>query len=43
LFQFEEAWAAIVLASMFGILLYVGITVIERQVIPWHVSVRSRS
>lgn len=43
LFQFEEAWAAIVLASMFGILLYVAITVIERQVIPWHVSVRSRS
>ena len=43
LFQFEEAWAAIVLASAFGIMLYLAIVAIERKVIPWHVSVRSAS
>jgi NitT/TauT family transport system permease protein len=40
LFQFEEAWAAIVIASAFGILLYALIVLIERRVMPWHVSVR---
>lgn len=40
LFQFEEAWAAIVLASAFGIALYGIILLIERRVMPWHVSVR---
>lgn len=40
LFQFEEAWAAIVLASAFGVALYALIVVIERRVMPWHVSVR---
>lgn len=42
LFQFEEAWSAIVLASAFGVALFVVIGVIERRVMPWHVSVRSR-
>jgi NitT/TauT family transport system permease protein len=41
LFQFEEAWAAIVLASAFGIALYLAITFVERRAMPWHVSVRS--
>jgi NitT/TauT family transport system permease protein len=41
LFQFEEAWAAIVLASAFGIALYLSISWIERKVIPWHASMRS--
>ena len=41
LFQFEEAWTAIVLASAFGVLLYVAIGIVERRVMPWHVSVRS--
>jgi len=41
LLQFEEAWAAIVLASLFGIALYNIVVLIERRVIPWHVSVRS--
>jgi NitT/TauT family transport system permease protein len=41
LFQFEEAWAAIVLASAFGIALYLAISLIERRVIPWHASMRS--
>lgn len=40
LFQFEEAWAAIVLASVFGIGLYLLIVFVERRAIPWHVSVR---
>ena len=40
LFQFEEAWAAIVLASAFGILLYLLVSWAERRAIPWHVSVR---
>lgn len=41
LFQFEEAWSAIVLASVFGVVLFVVIGLVERQVMPWHVSVRS--
>ena len=41
LLQFEEAWAAIVLASLFGIALYNIVVLIERRVIPWHVSVRN--
>lgn len=40
LLQFEEAWAAIVLASAFGILLYAAVSWVERRAIPWHVSVR---
>lgn len=42
LFQFEEAWAAIVVASAFGIALYALIAAIERRVIPWHASMRAR-
>ncbi len=41
LFQFEKAWSAIVLASLFGILLYLLIVLVEKWVIPWHVSLRS--
>ncbi len=41
LLQFEEAWAAIVLASVFGIALYGIVVQVERRAIPWHVSVRS--
>ena len=41
LLQFEEAWAAIVLASVFGIALYNIVAWIERRTIPWHISVRS--
>jgi NitT/TauT family transport system permease protein len=40
LFQFPDAWAAIVLASCFGIALYVGVVLLERRLMPWHVSVR---
>jgi NitT/TauT family transport system permease protein len=42
LFQFEEAWSAIVLASAFGIMLFVVIGLVEKRVMPWHVSVRGR-
>jgi len=42
LFQFEEAWSAIVLASAFGVLLFVVIGLVEKRVMPWHVSVRTR-
>lgn len=41
LFQFEEAWSAIVLASAFGIAMFVAIGIAERKIMPWHVSVRS--
>lgn len=41
LFQFEEAWSAIVLASAFGIGMYLAIGLLERRLMPWHVSVRS--
>lgn len=40
LFKFEEAWAAIVLASLFGMALYLIILGIEKRLIPWHVSIR---
>lgn len=40
LFKFEEAWAAIVLASLFGMTLYLIIVGIEKRMIGWHVSIR---
>ena len=40
-FQFEEVWTAILLASAFGIGLYLLITFIERRYMGWHVSVRT--
>jgi len=36
------AWAAIVVAAMVGLALFGGVSLIERAVIPWHVSVRIR-
>jgi NitT/TauT family transport system permease protein len=41
LFQFDEAWAAIALASAFGIALYLVVIAVERLAMPWHVSVRT--
>lgn len=40
LFQFPDAWAAILAASLVGIAFYVVIVVVERLAMPWHVSVR---
>lgn len=39
-FQFEEVWTAILMASAFGIGLYLVITLAERRYMRWHVSVR---
>jgi len=40
--RFDVSWAAIILASIAGIVLYLVIVVIEHAVIPWHASVRSQ-
>src|SRR5205807_7483360 len=34
------AWAAIVVAAVLGLALYAIVSLIERAVIPWHVSIR---
>ncbi len=39
--RFDVSWAAIVLAAIAGITLYLATVAIERAVIPWHASVRS--
>lgn len=41
LFDFPETWAAIIVGSLLGIGFYLVIVLIERLVMPWHVSVRS--
>jgi NitT/TauT family transport system permease protein len=40
--RFDVTWAAIVLAAVTGIALYLAIVAIERAIIPWHASVRSQ-
>jgi NitT/TauT family transport system permease protein len=39
--RFDVSWAAIVLAAIAGIALYLVTVAVERAVIPWHASVRS--
>ena len=41
LFDFELAWAAIVVASAFGIGFYLAVAVVERMTMSWHHSTRS--
>lgn len=41
LFDFPETWAAIIIGSLLGIAFYLVIVLLERLVMPWHVSVRS--
>ncbi len=41
LFQFPDAWAAILVASILGLTFYGLILVTERIVMPWHVSFRA--
>jgi NitT/TauT family transport system permease protein len=41
LFQFPDAWAAILVASLLGVTFYLLILVAERLVMPWHVSLRT--
>jgi NitT/TauT family transport system permease protein len=41
LFRFSSAWAAIIVACILGIALYLIILVAERLAMPWHVSFRN--
>lgn len=41
LFHFAEAWSAIIIACLMGIGFYVIILIVERLVMPWHVSLRA--
>ncbi len=40
LFRFSSAWAAIIIACLMGITLYLIIVILERLAMPWHVSFR---
>ena len=40
--RFDVTWAAIILAAVTGIVLYLVIVAAERAIIPWHASVRSQ-
>jgi NitT/TauT family transport system permease protein len=39
-FDFDRAWSAILMAALIGIGFYLAVTIIERRVMPWHVSFR---
>ncbi len=41
LLHMQDAWAAILVACIFGIAFYLAIATLERLVIPWHTSLRS--
>lgn len=41
--RFLNSWSGILVASIFGISFYLGISLVERLAIPWHVSVRTRA
>jgi NitT/TauT family transport system permease protein len=41
LFRFSSAWAAIIVACILGIALYLIILAAERLAMPWHVSFRN--
>jgi NitT/TauT family transport system permease protein len=41
LFQFPDAWAAILVASILGVALYLIVLGAERVLMPWHVSFRA--
>jgi NitT/TauT family transport system permease protein len=40
IFAFEHAWAAIVIASMLGILFYAAVAIVERLAMGWHPAAR---
>ena len=40
IFAFEHAWAAIVVASVIGILFYAAVAMAERLAMRWHPSTR---
>lgn len=39
-FDFAKAWTAILMASLIGIGFYLTVLILERQLMPWHVSFR---
>jgi NitT/TauT family transport system permease protein len=41
--RFRSSWSGILVASLFGILFYTVVSLVERLVLPWHVSVRTQS
>jgi NitT/TauT family transport system permease protein len=42
LFKYPEAWSAIFVASLYGILFYLVVSAVERAAMPWHVSFREK-
>jgi NitT/TauT family transport system permease protein len=38
--RFDVTWAAILVVSLMGIVLYLGVALLERLLIPWHASLR---
>ncbi len=40
--RYADAWAAVLAGTIIGTMLYVIVVVIERLVMPWHVTVRAR-
>jgi NitT/TauT family transport system permease protein len=42
LFRYAEAWSAILIASLFGILFYLVVSAVERALMSWHVSFREK-
>lgn len=38
--KFDVTWAAILVVSLMGIVLYLGVVLLERLLIPWHASLR---
>ncbi|MCC6616272.1 MAG: ABC transporter permease [Anaerolineae bacterium] len=42
LFKYPEAWSAIVMASLFGILFYLAVSAVERSLMHWHISFREK-
>jgi NitT/TauT family transport system permease protein len=42
LFKYPEAWSAIFIAALYGIIFYVVVSAVERALLSWHVSFRER-
>jgi NitT/TauT family transport system permease protein len=42
LFKYPEAWSAIFVASLYGILFYLVVSAVERAAMPWHISFREK-
>ncbi len=42
LFKYPEAWSAIFVAALYGIIFYMVVSAVERSVMSWHVSFREK-